>query len=81
VTTFLIAAAIAAGWVAFLYVSPFGKCGRCHGQGNVRRGGRAPKCPRCKGLGRRQRTGSRTVHRTIRMVRRERERTRKLKEN
>lgn len=67
-------------WVAFLYKSPFGRCPRCHGRGAVIHGSKASPCPRCKGARRQQRFGSRTVHRVVRMLRAERERTRKLKE-
>jgi hypothetical protein len=79
----LIAFAIAAAWLLSLYVRPFGRCWRCGGRGNLHRKGsrRAPVCPACKGMKRRQRFGSRTVHRTVRMVRAERQRTRKLKKN
>jgi DnaJ-class molecular chaperone len=77
----LIGFAAAAAWVLFLYVSPFGRCWRCRGRGNVKRGHRRPVCPRCHGRKRGQRTGSRTVHRTVRMVRAELARTRKLKES
>ena len=79
----LIAFAIAAAWIGSLYVKPFGKCRRCGGKGNLHRKGsrRAPVCPRCKGRKRGQRLGSRTVHRTVRMVRAELARTRKLKES
>jgi DnaJ-class molecular chaperone len=71
---------IFAAWTAFLYVSPFGRCWRCHGRGVVIRGKRASKCRRCHGARRQQRFGSRTVHRAVRMVRAERDRTRKEKE-
>ena len=79
----LIAFAIAVIWIGSLYVKPFGKCWRCRGRGNVHRPGRrrAPVCPRCHGRRRQQRFGSRTVHRTVRMVRAELARTRKLKES
>ena len=75
----LIAFAIAAAWVASLYVKPFGRCWLCGGKGNLHRKGsrRAPVCPLCKGMRRRQRTGSRTVHRVVRMVRAELARSRK----
>jgi hypothetical protein len=76
----LIGFAIAAAWIASLYVKPFGRCWRCRGKGNIRRGRRAPVCPRCRGMKRGQRFGSRTVHRAVRMVRAELTRTRKLKE-
>jgi hypothetical protein len=70
VTTFLIVFALAAAWVLSLLVHPFGRCPLCLGKGNLRRKHkrRAPKCPLCKGLRRRQRTGSRTVHRIRRQV-------------
>ena len=69
-TAFLIIFAIAAAWLASLLLKPFGKCLLCRGKGNIRRKGkrRAPKCPLCKGLKRRQRLGSRTVHRIRRQV-------------
>ena len=75
----LIAFAIAAAWLLSLYVKPFGRCWRCGGKGNLHRKGsrRAPVCPLCKGMKRRQRTGSRTVHRAVRMVRAGLARTRK----
>jgi hypothetical protein len=67
-----------AGWVAFLYVSPFGACPRCHGHGTTRRRGsrRVIVCPRCRGLKRVQRFGSRTVHRLARDARAEAARAR-----
>jgi hypothetical protein len=75
----LFAFAVAIIWVGSLYVKPFGRCWRCGGKGNLHRKGsrRAPVCPLCKGMKRRQRTGSRTVHRAARMVRAELARTRK----
>lgn len=66
--------------IAFLYKSPFGRCGKCRGRGNIPRGRKAPKCPRCGGSGRQQRPGSRTVHRAVRMIRAERARARKFRE-
>jgi hypothetical protein len=77
----LIAAAIAAAWLLSLYVRPFGRCWRCGGKGNLHRQGsrRAPVCSLCKGVKRRQRTGSRTVHRVVRMVRAERQRAHQLR--
>jgi hypothetical protein len=70
VTAFLVLFAIAAAWVLSLLVKPFGCCWLCRGKGNLRRkrSRRAPKCPPCKGLRRRQRLGSRTVHRIRRQV-------------
>ena len=69
-TAVLIAFGIAVLWVGSLLVHPFGKCLLCRGKGNLRRkrSRRAPKCPLCKGLKRRQRLGSRTVHRIRRQV-------------
>ena len=67
-TAFLILFAAAAFWVVTLLVHPFGRCWLCRG-GRVRVKGRtARRCRACKGLGRRQRTGSRTVHRIRRQV-------------
>jgi hypothetical protein len=66
--TFLIVLAAAALWVLSLLVKPFGRCWLCRG-GRVRvKGRKARKCRACKGLGRRQRLGSRTVHRIRRQV-------------
>jgi len=67
---FLIAFAIAVVWILSLVVHPFGRCWLCAGRGNIRRKRkrRAPKCLLCKGVGRRQRFGSRTVHRIRRQV-------------
>ena len=69
-TTFLIIFALAVLWVGSLLVHPFGRCWLRLGKGNIRRKRRrrAPKCPLCKGLRRRQRLGSRTVHRIRRQV-------------
>jgi hypothetical protein len=69
-TTFLIIFAIAVVWLLSLIVHPFGRCLLCRGKGNLRRKGRrrAPKCPLCHGMKRRQRTGSRLVHRIRRQV-------------
>ena len=67
-TAFLIVFAAAALWAASLLVRPFGRCWLCGGRGNIRHRGRAPKCPLCKGMRRRQRFGSRTVHRIRRQV-------------
>jgi len=75
----LTAFAAAVIWVGSLYVRPFGRCLLCRVKGNLRRRRRrrAPVCPLCKGMKRRQRLGSRTVHRTVRMIRAELARTRK----
>jgi hypothetical protein len=67
-TVFLAVFIIGTAWVASLYVKPFGRCWRCWGHGNIRKGRRRPKCPVCHGLRRRQRAGSRTVHRVRRQV-------------
>jgi hypothetical protein len=69
-TAFLILFAVVAAWVASLLVHPFGRCWLCRGKGNIRRkrSRRAPKCPLCHGLRRRQRLGSRTVHRIRRQA-------------
>jgi DnaJ-class molecular chaperone len=57
-------------WVGFLYVAPFGRCGKCEGRGHVKAGPRRVKvCPRCKGRRRVQRHGSRLVHRAVFRVR------------
>ena len=58
--------ALRVGW---LYWRPFGRCPKCKGRGNIKRGRRRPVCPRCKGRKRIQRTGSRTIHRAIRRIR------------
>ena len=58
--------ALRVGW---LYWRPFGRCPKCKGRGNIKRGRRRPVCPRCKGRKRIQRTGSRTVHRAARRIR------------
>jgi hypothetical protein len=66
--TFLTGFGVAVFWVLSLLVRPFGRCLLCRG-GRVRvRGRKARKCRLCKGLGRRQRLGSRTVHRVRRQV-------------
>ena len=67
-TAALIVFAIAVAWVLTLLVHPFGRCWLCRG-GRVRvKGRKARRCRACKGLGRRQRLGSRTVHRIRRQV-------------
>jgi len=85
-----IAFAVVAVWLLSLWVRPFGKCIRCRGRRVVMRGSkkrpRPVRCRVCKGIGRRQRIGSRTLHRTVRRIRRELDRQRKqrqaaLKEN
>ncbi len=66
--TVLLIAAVLAVWVLSLLVRPFGRCWRCRGNRVliVRGGRKARKCWACKGTGRRQRTGSRLVHRVRR---------------
>lgn len=74
---FLIGFALLALWLFSLYVHPFGRCPRCRGERMVVRpssGKRKPRpvsCRTCKGVGRRQRPGSKTVHRLARRVSRE----------
>jgi hypothetical protein len=68
VTTFLIWSGVAVAWILSLLVRPFGACWLCLGRGNLRRKGRAPRCLLCGGHGRRQRFGSRAVHRVRRQV-------------
>ena len=69
-TTVLIISGLAAAWVLSLLVHPFGKCWLCRGMRvRVARGRRrARRCRACKGAGRRQRIGSRAVHRIRRQV-------------
>lgn len=54
-------------WILSLRIKPFGRCIACAGKGvRVKKRGRkskARKCWLCKGKKRRQRLGSRTVHR------------------
>lgn len=80
----LIAFTIAAAWLLSLWVHPFGKCPRCRGRRSVIKGSkkrpRPVRCRVCKGVGRRQRVGSRAVHRTVRRVRRELDRQRKARQ-
>ena len=60
--------AVAVVWLLSLLVHPFGRCWRCWGKRVIRRKRRTRKCWLCKGHGRRQRLGSRTVHRIRRQV-------------
>jgi hypothetical protein len=80
----LIAFAVFAGWLGSLWVHPFGKCPRCRGRRVVIKGTqkrpRPVQCRVCNGVGRRQRPGSRTLHRTVRRIRRELERQRKQRQ-
>jgi hypothetical protein len=70
----LIGFAILVLWLASLYARPFGRCPRCRGRRvvtrkNARGRVRSRTCWLCKGIGRRQLTGSRTVHRAVRFLR------------
>lgn len=80
-TVFIVLTVLASLWVASLYVRPFHACPRCHGKGVIISGPKASPCQRCNGARRQQRFGSRTVHRTVRMIRAERARTRQQKES
>ena len=66
-TLALLALAATAVYVVSLYVHPFRPCSRC--QGSSRNKGSSRKrfgqCGRCAGTGRRQRIGSRTVHKLV----------------
>jgi hypothetical protein len=76
----LIAFALLCAWLLSLWLHPFGRCPRCRGRRMLIRGRRKPRparCWLCKGAGRRQRPGSRTVHRTVRKVRRDLDRQRR----
>jgi hypothetical protein len=79
---FLIGFAVLALWLASLRAHPFGRCWRCHGRRMVIRGSkrrrRPVRCRVCKGIGRRQRTGSKTVHRVVRDVIAHRNRAKEL---
>jgi hypothetical protein len=80
----LISLAILAVWLLSLWVHPFGKCHRCRGRRMVIKGKKRPRpvqCRVCKGIGRRQRIGSRTLHRTVRRIRRELDRQRKARQS
>jgi hypothetical protein len=66
--TFLVAFVLIVLWVLSLLVKAFGRCWACRGRGVRVKGRRARKCWLCKGRGRRQRLGSRTVHRARRQV-------------
>lgn len=85
VNHFLILFAALALWVLSLYVHPFGKCLRCRGRRMLIHGSKRKRRPKrcwlCKGIGRRQRPGSRTVHRTARKIRREIARQRLAKQH
>jgi hypothetical protein len=66
----LIMFGVLVAWVLSLVVHPFGRCWLCRGRRvRIVRGRRkARQCWACKGAGRRQRPGSRTVHRIRRQV-------------
>lgn len=66
--TALIIAAAAIGYLVHLYAWPFKPCGRCHGSARNRGSSRRAfgSCKRCGGTGRRQRIGSRQLHRAVR---------------
>jgi hypothetical protein len=80
----LIAFAIVCLWLGSLWLHPFARCPRCHGKRMVIKGGkdkpRPVRCRKCKGVGRRQRPGSRTLHRIVRRIRRELDRQRKQRQ-
>lgn len=65
---FLIGCGLLICWAVSLYFWPFAPCRRCSGKGtnagsNRKRFG---DCKRCGGTRKRQRLGSRTVHRMVR---------------
>jgi DnaJ-class molecular chaperone len=64
----LIVAGAVIGYLAHLYVHPFGPCRKCSGRGTNRGSTRRAfgTCRRCKGTRTRQRLGSRALHRAIR---------------
>lgn len=70
-----------AGWLLSLYAHPFTTCGTCKGK-RVNRGSTSKRfgmCKACGGTGRRQRRGSKTLHRWIKsaMTEYQRERARR----
>ena len=71
--TLLIIAILAAAWAVSLYAYPFTTCLRCAGTGLKKgsTGKRFGLCKRCGGSKRRQRFGSRTLHRWARSARTE----------
>jgi hypothetical protein len=77
-TAILILALAVTAWLASLYVRPFGRCLRCRGRRVIIGArGRPRPCPSCGATGQQQRLGSRTLHRTVRIVRAELARTRR----
>ncbi len=77
----LVALLMLLAWLVSLYVYPFTGCGRCHGTGLNKgsNGKRFGTCKRCGGSRRRQRIGSRALHRWVRSTKSEWQRTRALK--
>lgn len=71
----------ALAWLVSLYIHPFTQCGRCSGTGLNKgsTGKRWGTCKACGGSRRKQRLGSRTLHRWIRSMKSEWQRTRALK--
>lgn len=69
-TVVLVVFVVLTVWIVSLIVHPFGKCFACRGKGvRVKQGrGKARKCWLCKGKRRRQRFGSKRVHRIRRTV-------------
>ena len=65
---FLIGCGLLIAWAVSLYLWPFGPCRRCSGSGTSRGSNRKRfgDCGRCGGTRRRQRLGSKTVHRIVR---------------
>ena len=72
-TAALIILVLAAAWAVSLYAYPFAPCLRCGGSGLKKgsTGRRFGLCRRCGGSKRRQRFGSRTLHRWVRAARTE----------
>jgi hypothetical protein len=73
---------LAAVWAGSLYIHPFTRCGSCGGSG-LNKGSTGKKfgtCKACGGSRRKQRFGSRTLHRWVQSARTEyqRERARRL---
>jgi hypothetical protein len=77
----LIALAALVAWLLSLYVYPFTACGRCRGTGLNKgsSGKRFGMCTSCGGSRRKQRLGSKTLHRWVRAAKSEWRRSRALK--
>lgn len=78
----LLAALLVLGaWVVSLYVHPFTRCGTCGGSGLNKgsSGKRFGMCKACGGSRRKQRLGSKALHRWVRSAKSEWQRTRALK--